>query len=142
MPPRNRREIAEIVPRSRRDGVEMAPRSREITRDAAVLAQVPFEIRVSVCNLSNKEVRPLIQYDDRPEHTDGIVLGSVDTQSLGTLGPLGSASVTLSLIPLQTGVRRVCGLQLVDSVGDSIHEVGTLVEVHVECAQSGPRAAA
>ena len=52
-------------------------------------------------------------------------------QSLGVLKPLASTQVTLSLIALETGTRKITGLQLLDVASNTLHEVGPLTDVCV-----------
>ena len=88
----------------------------------------------------------------------GIVLDGASGQSLGTLKPNASTQarlpatrapvpppparasrhrasrvrqVTLSLIALETGTRKLAGMQLLDVASDTLHEVGPLTDVHV-----------
>ena len=39
--------------------------------------------------------------------------------------------VTLSLIALETGTRKLCGMQLLDVTSGTLHEVGPLTDVCV-----------
>ena len=52
-------------------------------------------------------------------------------QSLGTIKPHSSINVTLRLIALEPGLKKISGMQLIDTVSSETIEVGPIADVLV-----------
>jgi len=66
-----------------------------------------------------------------PPATAAIVVDGVCTRNLGTFRPHSSQSITIRLLPIEPGMQKVTGLQLIDVLTEQVHEIGSLADVFV-----------
>jgi hypothetical protein len=61
-----------------------------------------------------------------------IVIDGLCTRKLGALKPGQATPLTLRCIALEPGMQTVAGMQLVDALTETVHEVGPLADVFVQ----------
>jgi len=103
-----------------------------LSAPSEVELETPFEITCSVTNTSSSEMQlQLTAAMMLPPATAAIVVDGVCTRNLGTFRPHSSQSITIRLLPIEPGMQKVTGLQLIDVLTEQVHEIGSLADVFV-----------
>lgn len=100
-----------------------------------VSLEVPFDVQCVATNTSNKELQLFLHFESMPGRSGGFVFDGVSGRALGTLEPHASLTFSFSLIALDTGILKLNGLYLVDTVSEQRFDIVALADIFVQPAE-------
>ena len=96
----------------------------------------PFDITLAITNTSVSEMRLQLL---APLGEGGLLIDGLCMRHLGTLKPNTILPLTLRMLPIEPGLQKLSGMQLVDTLTEQAHELGTLAEVFIHNAPTADR---
>eukprot|EP01098_Paradermamoeba_levis_P003545 TRINITY_DN1598_c0_g1_i1.p1 TRINITY_DN1598_c0_g1~~TRINITY_DN1598_c0_g1_i1.p1 ORF type:complete len:336 (-),score=85.47 TRINITY_DN1598_c0_g1_i1:200-1207(-) len=100
-----------------------------------IILETPFTVQ---CEITNKTDRPMnAKLFLVKSKMSGIMVNGFSGQSLGQIHPNSSKSIPLTLFPIQPGVQKITGIQVVESTNDKRFDFDNFLDVFVESNADG-----
>ena len=72
-----------------------------------------------------------VRFEPNPAEAGGLVLVGASARDLGTFRPQSSHQLTISLVALEPGLKKLGGITLLDTLTEQTFDVGPLADVFV-----------